>query len=91
MRWALSILASKIIKTQEVFFLSKSSGKVYTDSTTGSHQKFQRPFVGSINLLDPSLYIKLAEKGGNMKMNFKNLVLNYAWHAKIFNSSTLGI
>lgn len=43
-RGALSIPASKIIKTQEVF-LSKSSGKVYTDFTIGSNQKFQHPFI----------------------------------------------
>lgn len=44
-RWVLRIPASKIIKTQEVSFLSKSSRKVYTDFTIGSNQKFQRPFI----------------------------------------------
>lgn len=90
--WVLRIPASKIIKTQEVFFLSKSSRKVYTDFTIGSNQKFSTLLFKVLTYLTPSLYVKLTkEEGSNMKTDFKNLVLNYAWYAKIFKSSKLGI
>lgn len=83
-RWALSIPATKIMNTQEVF-LSKSSREVDTDLPTGFHQKLQHPFIWSINLLDPSF---VHEQHG--KQIWKIWFLNYAWHAKAVNALKLG-
>lgn len=68
----MSIPASKIIETREVFFLSKSSEKFILTSQLAPTKSFSTLLLKMLTYLTPRLYMILVkQKGGNMKTCLK--------------------